>query len=222
MPYNTVSLLKDVDDLPIPQKYDPVQDKMVPDTNEAAPVVLQAGSEISANAQFTYGWAAGANNATSFKGDLTDILFAKGDTEVALKTGTILNPSSTGSAVPFLGFSAFSNGQATWVGVPIAAKGYRTFHVAINSSMNQDFDISAYLLPEIAGDFNGGNISNRLLMQTLFTSEILSNGATIDFGPGGMDNQVYSAWPQGFLVVKIAPTTIPTSGVLRFGVERQK
>lgn len=222
MAYNTVPLLTDVNGLPIPQKYDPVQDKMVPDTNEASPVVLKSGSEIAANAQFTYAWAAGIVNTTSFKGDLSDILFAKGANEGSLKSGTILNPASTGSAMPFLSYAAFTDLQPTWIGVPIASKGYRTFHVAINSNLNQDLNISAYLLPEIAGDFNGGNIANRLLMQTLLGEEILSSGATIDFGPGGLDRQTYSAWPCGYLVIKISSVNAPTSGAIRFGVERQK
>ncbi|WP_303984666.1 hypothetical protein [Niallia circulans] len=177
---------------------------------------------VSASSQYTYGWVAGANNVTSFKGNLTDFIFAKGENEGSLGRGVVLNPSNPASAVPYLGYLAFTSGQPTWIGIPIASKGFRTFHASLQSSMNQDFDISAYLLPEISGDFNGGNIANRLLIQTLFTSEILSNGATLNFGPGGIDKQLYSPLPLGYLVIKVSPTTIPTDGVLRFGVERQK
>jgi len=182
--------------------------------------------EVEAGSVYTWGYANGYGGASGIKGDVSDWLFAKGTDESALANGTTLYAGiATSQIAQFLGFQGVSTSGSTWIAVPIAAAGYRTFRVNMTGNLNQDVNVTGWLMPDANGEFNGINISTSggpLFAQAVVTAEVLNSSAPLQFGPGGKDLTVFYAGPIGWLVLQIAKTTNPTSGNLRVGVERQR
>ena len=178
---------------------------------------------IVADAYYTWGWVNGTGTgATNLRGETTDWRMAKGANEKTLAlTETGVNLSSAQIGYDHLNYTSFEGGIDTWVGIPLAASGYRSFRVNMQGNLDVDCNISAYLHPEIDGLLNGQNIAMGLLSQTILNNEIFS-GSSFQFGNKGFDPLDYNTWPSGFLVVRISPATIPTSGSIRLGIERQK
>lgn len=182
----------------------------------------------SVNAGFTYGYVAGFNGASSLKGDYSDWLAGKGPTEGILATAPVKGFPTLTDAVNLLSAPAWSSADPVWLAVPIARSGFRTFGVHLTGGLNQDLNVSAWLVPEIAdvNGFAGTNLATAggLFATPVITGELLvkSNAATLAFGPNGKDFSVGSMSPAGYLLIKFAKTTTPTSGNIRVGIARQK
>lgn len=184
---------------------------------------------VEAQADADYGYIIGFNSAAFKKGNTEDWVFGKGVNEGVLLSAPITIDTQA-LAVSTLGFAAWSGTNDVWLGVPIAADGWRTFGVSLTSSLSADLNVSAYLVPEIndPNGFLGSNIT--VVGGPLFAFPVLpvdtilaaSNGGPLIFAGGGSDGSLFTAFPQNYLVVRFQKTTTPASGNIRVGISRQK
>lgn len=188
----------------------------------------------SVDAGWNYSYINGFNGASSLRGDYGDIRFAKGASESALALpaygGTQVRIKTAADAVTMLSSPAWGTSVPVWIAFAVAAEGYRTFRVSLTSSLNQDLNVSAWMVPDIdTNAFVGVNLTSSggpLFADPVITAEILNNvnnaPQPLAFGPAGKDNFGFSGWPLGWCLIKLTRTTAPTAGNIRVGIARQK
>ena len=192
-------------------------------------VAVSEDGSVGLSSGASYGYINGFNSAASLKGEFSDWIFAKGVNEGFLQSAPtkITDPPT---AVTMMGFGAWSGTGDIWLGVPIAAAGWRTFGVSLTSSLSHDLNVSAYLVPEIndPAGFLGSNIT--VVGGPLFAFPVIpaatiltaSNGGPLVFAGGGTDGGLFTAFPQNYLLIRFQKTTTPTSGNIRIGIARQR